>query len=178
MRIPFVRAALVALVALTACRTGPLAGRPLAPAAPSDLAVGPDLAPPVDLARCPPRFRDDPTPNAVRCGEGSIEPLCMLGPNVAGCYRSGSARCGGEGTGGPAIKCDGPEDCAVGERCHLFIGEAIGQDEVMCVAAGAGSWGGAFCHSDDDCGDGACYEDTNDSVYFGGTVGVCRERCD
>lgn len=177
MRIPLVRAALPALVALAACRTAPLAGRPLAPAAPHDLAVGPDLARPVDMARCPPRFHDDPTPNAVRCGSGSVEPLCQLGPDVSGCYRGNGPRCGAY-LGGPAIKCDGPEDCAAGEVCVLFIGEAIGQDEVVCVPAGQGRSTGPFCHSDDDCGDGACYEETGDTAYFGGTIGVCRERCD
>jgi len=31
---------------------------------------------------------------------------------------------------------------------------------------------------DDDCGDGAaCYEDTTEEPYFGGIIGVCRERC-
>ena len=178
MRIPFVRAALAALVALAACRTAPLAGRPLAPAAPADLAVGPDLTPPADMARCPPRFHDDPTPNAVRCGYGPSQPLCVLGPDVTGCYRGNGPRCGSY-LGGPAIECDGPEDCAAGERCVLFIGEALGQDGVVCVAAGRGYNGGPFCHTDDDCPDGAaCYEDTTEEQYFGGTVGVCRQRCD
>ncbi len=117
---------------------------------------------PPALAQC-----DAPAPieRSIACGEATCEGESVCCAGFAGTRCAAGEVCGG---GELAITCDGPEECAPGERC--CAGFPLG---AACLAE-CGANDQIRCHEDADCGGLRCQSCDFPPL---GAVMVCADDC-